>query len=74
MEKGKRATEAAPICQTQSKDIEYQSNVQEISTKEPLHISKAIQETANMERCSRSGEVSLMAIISKRMKGGNYGA
>lgn len=62
-----RATEAAPI---QHKGSEYQPNTQANTEKEPQHISEAMQEAANVERCSRSGEVSLMAIIAKRMKGG----
>lgn len=67
-EKKKAAMTAAN--QTQNKYSEYQSDMQANSTKEPQHISEAMQEAANVERCSRSGEVSLMAIIAKRMKGG----
>lgn len=67
MTQNKRATEAAPA---QGKGSEYQPNTQANTVKEPQHISEAMQEAANVERCSRSGEVSIMAIIAKRMKGG----
>lgn len=67
MTQNKRATEAAPI---QRKDSDIQLNTQGNTVKEPQHISEAMQEAANVERCSRSGEVSIMAIIAKRMKGG----
>lgn len=55
---------------TKSKGNDIQPNTQANSTKEPQHISEVMQEAANLEKCSRSGEVSLMAIIAKRMKGG----
>lgn len=66
MEEKTRATEAAPI---QHKGSEYQPNMQGNTTKEPQHIREVMQEAANVEKCSRSGEVSLVAIIAQR-KGG----
>lgn len=52
------------------KGSECQPNTQANAVKEPQLIGNIMQEAANVEKCSRSGEVSLMAIIAKRMKGG----
>ncbi len=72
MTKTKRAAAAAP-CQTPCKDNDNQYNPQGNAKKEPQRIGEIIQEVAKVERCNRSGEVSIMAIIAKR-KGGNHGA
>lgn len=65
MIQNKRATEAAPIKHCKNSDI--QRNKQE---RNPQRIGKVIQEAEQMNICRRSGEVSLMAIISKHRKGG----